>query len=83
MYQDISIDSLKDNFWYTKVNDFKFIEDWKNKKIKKYNFFTLKTNEDIRIILRQLNYDLSDHKLLEWKGADGSIYYRLWFNIQS
>jgi hypothetical protein len=83
MYQDISIDSLKDNFWYIKVNNFKFIEDWINKNIKKYNFFTIKNNEDIRVILRQLNYDLSDHKLLEWKDVDGSIYYRLWFNIQT
>jgi hypothetical protein len=83
MYQDITIDSLKNNFWYTEVNNFKFKEDWKNKSIKKYNFFTLKTNEDIRIILIQLNYDLTNHKLLEWTDTDWSIYYRLWFNIQT
>ena len=82
MYDDISIDTFKNNYWYTKVDNFVYTENWNTKRIKKYNFFTLRNNQDIKIILKQLNYNLTDYKLFEWKHTDGEIYYRLWFNIE-
>lgn len=83
LYNDISISTLKNKYWYTKVNNFIYIENWKEKRIKKYNFFTLRNTEDVSIILKQLNYDLSNHKLFEWTDVNWDIHYRLWFNIQT
>ena len=83
MYDDITVDSLKNNYWYTEVNDFVYTENWITKKITKYNFFTLTNNEDVKIILKQLNYDLSDYELFEWIDKDWSTHYRLWFNIET
>jgi hypothetical protein len=83
LYNDISINTLKDKYWYTKVNNFIYYENWETKRIKKYNFFTLRNNQDINIILKQLNYDLSEYKLFEWIDTNWDTHYRLGFNIQT
>jgi hypothetical protein len=82
MYNEITIDSLKQNYWYTQVNNFVYQENWETKRIKKYNFFTLRNSNDVKIILKQLNYDLTDYKLFEWKETNWDISYKLWFNIE-
>lgn len=81
-YNDITIEDFKNNYWYTKVNNFRYNENWKDIRITKYNFFTISNSDDIKIILRQLNYNLSGHELFEWEDNEGNITYRLGFNIE-
>jgi hypothetical protein len=81
-YKDINLELLKLSIWYSKVKNFTFTEDNKKKRITKLNFYTLTNSGDINIILKQLNYDLSWHKLLEWEDDKWNITYRLWFDLK-
>lgn len=83
LYNEITIDDFKNNYWYVKVNNFKYEENWKKYRITKYNFFTIRNNEDIGIILKQLNYNLTNYKLFEWTDLEWNTYFRLGFNIET
>ena len=82
LYNELTIEDFKEKIWYTKVNNFNYQENWTKYRITKYNFFTIRTNDDIRVILKQINYNLTDYKLFEWTDLNWITNYRLGFNIE-
>lgn len=81
-YKDLNLEILKASIGYTKVSNFTFTENNEQKRITKLNFYTLNNSEDIRVILKQLNYNLEWHKLFEWEDGKWNISYRLWFDLK-
>jgi len=82
LYKDLDLEMLKTSIGYSKVKNFTFEEDNIQKRITKLNFYTIAKSEDINIILKQLNYNLEWHKLLEWEDEKWDITYRLWFDLK-
>ena len=79
--QKINIEEFKKIVEYYEVTNWNFTKNWTNKKIQTLKFYIIDEN-NIKDLIKQLNYNLEWYYFFKWIIEDWSYEYRLWYDIK-